>query len=75
MALFAPPLHLPMFTLATCFPLFFKQVAHEIPAPDCEAFIKLGSKTICDVAEAVSLIKLQAESMYVCLTTLKSIVI
>ena len=53
--------------------LIFKQVAHEIPAPDCEAFVELGSKTICDVTEAVSLIK-QAENMYVCLTALQGIV-
>lgn len=40
----------------------FNKVAHEIPAPDCEAFIELGSKTICDVTEAVSLIK-QAQNI------------
>lgn len=57
-------------TLKSVF-LFFKQVAHEIPAPDCEAFIELGSKTICDVTEAVSLIK-QAQNMYVCLTALQA---
>ena len=33
------------------------QVAHELPAPDCEAFIQLGSQAICDVAEAVAAIK------------------
>lgn len=53
---------------------FFKQVAHEIPAPDCDAFVELGSKTICDVAEAVSLIK-QAQNMYVSFTTLQGAVI
>ena len=42
----------------------FPQVAHDLPAPDCEAFVQLGSSTICDVSEAVSLIK-QAENMYV----------
>lgn len=47
-----------------------KQVAHEIPAPECEAFVELGSKTICDVTEAVSLIK-QAQNMYVCLSSLQ----
>lgn len=56
--------------------LFFilKQVAHEIPAPDCDAFVELGSKTICDVAEAVSLIK-QAQNMYVSVTFLQGVVI
>ncbi len=53
---------------------FAKQVAHEIPAPDCEAFIELGSKTICDVSEAVSLIK-QAQNMYVFLSTLQKTII
>lgn len=43
---------------------FFYQVAHDLPAPDCEAFVQLGSSTICDITEAVSLIK-QAENMYV----------
>ncbi|XP_015749296.1 PREDICTED: UDP-glucose:glycoprotein glucosyltransferase 1-like [Acropora digitifera] len=33
------------------------QVAHDLPAPDCEAFIQLGSQIICDVSEAVSAIK------------------
>ncbi|KAL9964464.1 hypothetical protein ACROYT_G028110 [Oculina patagonica] len=40
----------------------FNKVAHEIPAPDCEAFVELGSKTTCDVAEAVFLIK-QAQTI------------
>ncbi|XP_067039989.1 UDP-glucose:glycoprotein glucosyltransferase 1-like [Acropora muricata] len=35
----------------------FNKVAHELPAPDCEAFIQLGSQIICDVSEAVSAIK------------------
>lgn len=35
----------------------FNRVAHEIPAPDCEAFIQLGTQIICDVAEGMSLIK------------------
>ena len=43
---------------------FFHQVAHDLPAPDCEAFVQLGSSTTCDITEAVSLIK-QAENMYV----------
>ena len=43
---------------------FFHQVAHDLLAPDCEAFVQLGSSTICDITEAVSLIK-QAENMYV----------
>ena len=55
------------FTYLLCFD-FFLQVAHEIPAPDCEAFIELGTQTICDVAKAVSVIK-QAENVYVPLIT------
>ena len=43
---------------------FFHQVAHDLPAPDCETFVQLGSSTICGITEAVSLIK-QAENMYV----------
>ncbi|KAJ7328106.1 UDP-glucose:glycoprotein glucosyltransferase 1 [Desmophyllum pertusum] len=35
----------------------FNKVAHDIPAPDCEAFAQIGSKTICDAVEAVSFIK------------------
>ncbi|XP_068732744.1 UDP-glucose:glycoprotein glucosyltransferase 1-like [Montipora capricornis] len=35
----------------------FNKVAHELPAPDCEAFIQLGSQAICGVAEAVAAIK------------------
>ena len=36
----------------------------EIPSPNCEAFVQLGTRVTCDVLEAVSLIK-QADDMYV----------
>ena len=53
----ADPEQLKFHVTKSSFVLSFWQVAHEIPAPDCEAFIQLGSETMCDVAEAVSAIK------------------